>query len=387
MTIAGFEPTEFEQRCARAQAQMVEQGLDALLLTTEADVRYFTGFLTRFWESPTRPWFVILPPFGKPVAVIPSAGEALMATCWVSEIRTWPAPDLNDDGVSLLAGTLQELVGERGRIGLPMGHETHLRMPLGDFFRLQDMLGPRSWVDATPITRGLQMVKSDAEIAIIERACGIGGLAFEGIAERLEPGVPLSTVFRDFQRLLLAAGADWVPYLAGGAGPFGYHDVISPASDRPLAAGDVIMLDTGAVVSGYFCDFDRNWAIGAPSARLQDAYRVLVDATDAGLAAATIGAEAADVFHAMAKVITKFADPGAVGRLGHGLGMRLTEWPSLIAEDHTLLEAGMVITLEPAVMVGPSTMLVLEENIAIEVDGPRLLTPRAPSSLPILRAY
>lgn len=66
----GFEPAEFAARAERAQVMMNAAGLSALLLTTETDVRYFTGYLTRFWESPTRPWFLILPAVGKPVAVI-----------------------------------------------------------------------------------------------------------------------------------------------------------------------------------------------------------------------------------------------------------------------------------------------------------------------------
>ena len=88
---------------------MQQHGISALLLTTEPEIRYFTGFLTRFWESPSRPWFLIIPDSGKPVAVIPSIGAALMGQTWIDDIRTWSAPDLEDDGVSLLADTLVEL--------------------------------------------------------------------------------------------------------------------------------------------------------------------------------------------------------------------------------------------------------------------------------------
>ena len=74
----GFSAEEFEARCGRAQARMATQGLDALLLTTEPEVRYFSGFLTQFWQSPTRPWFLIVPAEGKPVAVVPNIGAACM---------------------------------------------------------------------------------------------------------------------------------------------------------------------------------------------------------------------------------------------------------------------------------------------------------------------
>ena len=67
----GFATDEFELRVARAQILMDQNNLDALFLTTEPEIRYFTGYLTRFWESPSRPWFLIVPQSGKPIAVIP----------------------------------------------------------------------------------------------------------------------------------------------------------------------------------------------------------------------------------------------------------------------------------------------------------------------------
>jgi len=73
----GFPVSEFEARTAKAQRLMAEAdpGIDALLFCTEPEVRYFSGFLTPFWQSPTRPWFLIVPREGKPVAVIPGIGQ------------------------------------------------------------------------------------------------------------------------------------------------------------------------------------------------------------------------------------------------------------------------------------------------------------------------
>ena len=70
----GFETAEFRSRVAKAQTLMAKHGFAAMLLSTEPEVRYFTGYLTRFWESPTRPWFVIVPATGDPIAVIPAIG-------------------------------------------------------------------------------------------------------------------------------------------------------------------------------------------------------------------------------------------------------------------------------------------------------------------------
>ena len=383
MTARGFPEEEFQARTAKAQAMMAEHGLAALLLTTEPEVRYFTGYLTRFWESPTRPWFLIVPASGKPVAVIPSIGAALMGQSWLDDIRTWSAPDLTDDGVSLLSQTLNELVPPDGAIAMPDGHETHARMPLADLDRVRTAVAPRSITGDQGIIRALRMVKSPAEVAKIETACAIAGRAFSRVPEIAGQGVPLDQVFRRFQMLCLEEGADWVPYLAGGAEQGGYADVISPARETPLAAGDVLMLDTGLVWDGYFSDYDRNWSVGRASRPVKDAHARLIEASDAAFELARPGKTAADLFHAMNAVLTRDADGTDAGRLGHGLGMSLTEWPSLIPTDHTVLEPGMVLTLEPGIAVGDK-IIVHEENILITDAAPRFLSPRIGPELPEL---
>lgn len=369
-----FEPAEFHARVARAQAGMQAASLDALLLTTEPEVRYFTGYLTRFWESPTRPWFLIVPRSGAPIAVIPSIGAALMARTWITDIRTWRAPDLVDDGVSLLADTLNEL-GPKARIGMPDGHETHVRMPWADLERLKGAVSGNLVGDAG-LMRALRMVKSGAEVALIETICGIAGRAFDRVPEIAGEGIPLQKVFRGFQMLGLEEGADWVPYLAGASAQGGYSDVISPATAEPLRRGDVLMLDTGMVRDGYFCDFDRNFSVGPPSQETLSAHARLIEAVDAGADAARPGATASDIFHVMDNIVTGGAGGSDAGRLGHGLGMQLTEWPSLIPSDHTILLSGMVLTLEPGIETSGG-MLVHEENIVITETGCRFLSPRA----------
>ncbi|MCB1397812.1 MAG: aminopeptidase P family protein [Rhodobacteraceae bacterium] len=377
--MTGFDTAEFRARVARAQTLMAPHGLGALLLTTEPEVRYFSGFLTRFWESPTRPWFLLLPAEGDPVAVIPSIGAPVMRRTWIADIRSWRSPDLHDDGVSLLAETIRDRVGD-APVGLPDGPETHLRMPLKDLRRLARKVRLASDFG---ILRQLRMIKSAAEIARIRTACTIAGRAFARVPEIAQPGIPLSRVFRDFQRLCLDEGADWVPYLAGGAGPLGYDDVISPASDRALQAGDVLMLDTGLVRDGYFCDFDRNFALGRPDPRVAAAHARLLDATGAAMEIARPGATAADLFHAMDRVLTGGSGGNDAGRYGHGLGMSLTEWPSLIPDDHTVLEPGMVLTLEPSAPTADGQLLVHEENIVIRDGAPDPLSAFS-STLPVI---
>ncbi|KEO55147.1 M24 family metallopeptidase [Thioclava pacifica] len=377
-----FSAQEYRDRIARLQTAMALEGLDALLLSTPADIFYTTGFLTRFWESPARPWFVVVPQAGDPVAVIPTIGAELMGRCWIPQVRTWDAPDPRDDGVSLLAGTLADMVPENGRIGLPMGLETHLRMPLGDFETLRSHLAPRVLTDATASVQRVREIKSEAEITKIRTSCEIAARAFDRVPEFAQAGQPLDAVFRDFQIALLSEGADWVSYVAGGAGADGYGDVISPAGPDPLHVGDVLMLDTGAVREGYFCDFDRNWAIGSASDCARRAHRALWQATEEVMATLRPGHRACDVHEMLCAGLRRHGATPSGGRLGHGLGVTLTEWPSFTPLDTTPLRAGMVLTLEPGCKTRDGRILVHEENIVLRENGVELLSPRAPAELP-----
>ncbi len=385
----GFPEAEFARRTEKAQAAMADAGLDALLLTTEPEVRYFSGFLTQFWQSPTRPWFLVVPARGKPVAVIPTIGADCMARTWVDDIRTWSSPQPDDDGLTLLAQALTELAGKTGRIGLAKGKETQLRMPLGDFERLAWSLPDVTFEDATPILRDLRKVKSEREIAKIAHVCDLVSGAFEAAPRLFAAGQSDTEVFRSFKIECLKRGVDDVAYLVGGAGQGGYGDIISPPSGRTLREGDVLILDTGCLFDGYFCDFDRNFAIGRADEAARRAYDVVWRATEAGLQAARPGATCAELFAAMQGVLEGGGAPhGAggndVGRLGHGLGMQLTEWPSNTPWDRTVLEPGMVLTLEPGMTFAEGKVMVHEENIVVRAEGAELLTRRAPPELPVI---
>ncbi|EAV41974.1 metallopeptidase, family M24 [Roseibium aggregatum IAM 12614] len=378
MSEPDFPEDEFAARTHAAQTAMRVQDFDALFFTTEAEMRYFTGFRTLFWQSPTRSWFLVVPVDGKPIAVIPQIGAHLMASTWIDDIRTFSAPHPVDDGINLLADTLRAFA----KIAMPMGRESALRMPLRDFQRLRDLTSGAEYLDGTELVQSLRMVKSDREIALLREICGIGSAAFARAPELFHADQPLSEVFRSFRIELLRQGADDVPYLVGGAGQGGYGDVISPPSTRPLQEGDVLMLDTGATRNGYFCDFDRNFAIGRASEVVRSAHETLVRAVEAAAAIARPGRTCADLFRAMAEVLGE--GEGDVGRLGHGLGMQLTEAPSLTGFDETLLRENMVLTLEPSLSLGPGRMMVHEENIVIRDGAPEFLTVRAAPDIPVI---
>ena len=382
----GFTHAELATRCTYAQAAMARADVGALLLTSEAEIRYFTGFLTQFWQSPTRPWFVIIPSSGKPIAVIPSIGVPLMQQCYTENIITWASPAAHDDGITLVANVIRQHVTKDGKLGMLMGRESSVRMPLADLFHLQKELGTVKLHDMTADIQRIRMIKSPAEQTKLRYICGIVSDVFAHVPEWLQAGMPFDSCFRRFKIDALERGVDDVSYLVGGAGAGGYDDIIAPPVPKALANGDVLMFDTGCTWDGYYSDFDRNFSIGKASAEAHDAHKKLFDATEAALSILRPGIAAADLFTAMDNILrpNRSSSRDDVGRYGHGLGIQLTETPSHTSWDTTEITAGMALTIEPSISYGDRFMMVAEENLLVHEDHIELLTNRAPRDLPVI---
>lgn len=381
----GFSAAEFEKRTARAQKIMDRHGFDALLLTAPPNVRYFTGFDSQFWESPTRPWFIVVPREGAPIAVIPEIGAPEMALTWIKDIRTWAAPNPEDDGLSLLKSTIEGLPRKHGKVGAEMGREMALRMPVAEFLQLRGSLGS-SLENGSPCIWEIRMVKTEAEIAHIHYICQIASDAYEALPSQISIGESEREIVRKLRIDIARRGADSTPFMPAISGPGGVAQIVCGPHDRAIEKGDILFIDTGSTFDGYFCDFDRNYAVGQVSDEAKRVHEALWLATEAGIAAAVPGARTDDVWRAMAKIIEEAGAIGNnVGRLGHGLGMQLTEPPSHRLGDGTLIVENMVLTIEPGMEYAPGKMIVHEENIAVTRDGPRLLTKRAPRELPVIR--
>ena len=382
----GFPDAEYEHRTAAIQRAMRKKEVDALLLTTEPNVRYFSGFFTQFWQSPTRPWFLLIPADGKPVAVIPEVGVSGMRQTWIEDIRSWPSPRPGDDGISLLVHLVTGLPRRFGKIGMTLGAETYLRMPIESFQALKDALRQYEFVDLSRPVHAQRMVKSNLEIAKTRKICQIASGTFAALPTFAKTDMTEEQVVRNMKVDLLQRGADTVSYVVAGSGPGGYDSIIMGPTDRELREGDLLIIDTGSTYDGYFCDFDRNWAFGYADDATKKAYEVVWNATEAGFNAARPGATTSDLGKAMNDVLAGGGSLGnEVGRLGHGLGIELTERPSNTATDDTTLEPGMVMTLEPGMTFAPGRQMVHEENIVVTEEGADWLTRRAPRELPILR--
>ena len=381
----GFADEEFENRTLRAQEIMHEYELDGILLTTPQNIRYFTGYDSQFWESPTRPWFVIVPLSGKPIAIVPEIGESEFKKTWLDEIKTWPSPRPEDEGVSLLKSNLENVKKTFGQIGLELGSEMALRMPISDFLKLKEVVGT-NLVDGSNAIWDMRMIKTNEELKKIKFVCSIASDAYNALPSTLSIGNTEREAVHKLKIDILNRGADSVPFMPGISGQGGVSQIVCGPTDRILDDGDILFIDTGSTFDGYFCDFDRNYAFGRVASDVEKVYQILWQATEIGIKTAIPGATTNDIFNAMNKVIQDGGTIGNnVGRLGHGLGLQLTEPPSHRLGEKTVIKENMVLTIEPAMEYAPGKMIVHEENIVIQQDGAELITKRAPKEIPVIK--
>jgi Xaa-Pro aminopeptidase len=402
--LRGVPVSELEARLARAQELMAKAELDVMLVTTEEDFFYFTGLLSRFWNSPTRPFYLAIPRAGgRPKAVVPSIMTSVLQKYTFLEPRDifdWPAPREDDDGVTLIASLLGRLPeGEErfGRVGLMMGHESTIRMPLASIDRMRKILAQDGSVciDSSRLVRELRMMKSAFEVQRVRHACDIASAAFDFFPARLEQlsntksrgeGVTEREARFELRSLLLEFGADDTPYVMAQSGNNGYDNIILEPTDKALRNGDVLVIDTGMCFEGYWCDFDRNFVVGGEeylSDACKGAHDLLWLATNSGFEVCMKHGTSSDIFREMSATLGIDPKTNSTGRVGHGLGLQLTEHWSNNSTDETPLRPGMVVTLEPGMLVVPDgdKMIVHEEDVLITSNGAEWLSKRAPRQM------
>ena len=381
----GFATQEFEQRLVKSQNVMQQHQLDGILLTTPQNIRYFTGYDAQFWESPTRPWFVVVPASGKPIAIVPEIGESEFKKTWLDEIKTWPSPRPEDEGVSIVKSTLDDLKKTYGQIGAELGKEMAIRMPIKDLLKLKE-IAKTNIIDGSDAIWDMRIIKTNGEIERIKHICSIASDAYLDLPSKLNIGDTERQAVNKLKIDILNRGADNVPFMPGISGKDGVSQIVCGPSDRIIDNGDILFIDTGSTYDGYFCDFDRNFAFGKASSEVERVYEILWKATEAGIAVAKPGVSPVDIFNTMNKIISEGNIVGNnVGRLGHGLGLQLTEPPSHRPGEKTIIKENMVLTIEPGMEYAEGKMIVHEENIIINKDGAELITKRAPREIPIIK--
>ena len=364
---------ERRARLARAQRLMAEQGIHAVVIEPGSSMHYYTGV---DWSRSERTFVMVLPASGAPTWVCPAFEEARARELirFGNDIRVWQE---DESPFARIAAILKDLGAERGRVGV----EEQARFFVVD--GLRQAAPAATLVSATPVTAGCRMLKSVAELALMQRATDITVLAIKAAFATLTAGMTQYDLagYTTASLSRLGGSDPWALVGFGEASAFP-HGTVRP---QRLRKGDIVLLDTGCAVEGYQSDMTRTTVFGRPTRRQTEVWNLERKAQDAAFAAAQPGAPCEAVDAAARGVITAagfgpdYRLPGLPHRTGHGIGLDGHEWTNFVRGNTTPLEPGMCFSDEPMIAIYGEFGIRLEDCLYITRKGPRFFSPQSPA--------
>ncbi len=350
----------FTARRKRLAALLNRKGLDGVLITYGANLRYFTGF------SGGEGVFLALPP---DYLLIVDPRYTLRARTECGTLTVLEAIRPMEEAARKI----------RERKCQSIGLETaHLTVDL--FRRVKRLLAGISIRSLKESVDRLRMVKDAEEVGMIEKAIGIHTRALDETLAWLTPDVTEREWALEFECRARRAGADALSFetiVASGprsAVPHATADPVSLTLDAP------VVFDHGVVSGGYCSDETMTFFTGSPPPEIRDMYQVVRDAHDAAIEAVRPGCQAREIDALARDLITK-AGYGDyfTHSTGHGVGLEVHEGPTISARDTTRLAPGMVFTVEPGIYVAGKGGVRIEDMVLVTKAGCRVLTKRAKS--------
>jgi len=356
-------------RLRRAAEQMSAHGVDALLLGPGADLRYLIGYDPPPLERLT---LLVVRADATATLVLPALEEELARHAGLPEQVTVAAHGETDDAYALVRRALGD--AQAGR--LAVGDRLWTMFTLA----LQDQLPQARWALASTVTSRLRAIKEPAEIAALREA----GAAIDRVHQRLPgllaPGRTEAEVARDVAAAIVEEGHEQVSFVIVAAGP----NAASPhheSGSRRLRDGDPVLVDIGGMRDGYGSDCTRNYVLGEPPADYAQAYARLREAQEAAVAAIAPGVTSGAVDAAARDRLAAAGLAEAfVHRTGHGIGLEEHEAPWIAPGGETLLEPGMVFSVEPGVYLPDRWGMRLEDIVVVTEQGAESLN-RLPHDL------
>lgn len=272
---------------------------------------------------------------------------------------------------SVFASLRQVLKGIKGE--KLFFEENHLTVK--EYSELKEVLPNLAILPGSGIVEELRMVKDAEEISLMRQAMAIGDAAFQHILQMIKPGVAeqeLALELEFFMRRQGASGTAFDTIVASGPRSALPHGV---ASERKLQQGDFITMDFGAIYQRYNSDMTRTVVLGEPTAKQQEIYQIVLEAQLAGLAAVKAGVPAKAVDAAARRIITERGYGEYFGHgTGHSVGLAIHEKPAVNTRDETILQPGMVITIEPGIYLPEWGGVRIEDSVLVTEEGCEILT-------------
>ncbi|GAA4750315.1 Xaa-Pro peptidase family protein [Nocardioides endophyticus] len=364
---------EIERRVSALQARLRAVDVRCAMVTSEPNVCYLSGLRTPSFHSNSRPVVLVVPAEG-PTVVVCSRSQApnVTASAWVGETRAFDGFETEAEPV--LLDVLGALGGSGdGRVAAELGADLRLGLSGAAFLRLRSAIG--ELVDAAPALWSIRSLKSDWEISALREAGRVNGLAFDRLRDSYRPGMTERDLFAVWAASVMAAGADSPGYLAMHSGPGNYDRVSGLPGNRAPEPGDLVWLDGGPRWLGYWSDITRTYSVGAPRPEHAGLYAASRAATLAVGEAIRPGLTTTELFDVVSRAFRDAGlEIGSATRIGHGVGLQLTEPPSVLPSAPVTLEAGMVLAIEPGIARSDGYFNV-EENFLVTPGGAELLSP------------
>lgn len=362
-------PITLEERKARiekAQRLMTEQKMQALVLDAGSSLLYFTGI--SWWPS-ERTMVAIIPAKGEVKYICPGFEEERLRELIKigTEVFAWQE---DESPYKLITDTFKKSGITSGTIGI----EEQLRFFILDGMRKE---APHlNFVSGDPVTVPCRLIKSPAEIALMQKATDITMAAMTIGIKSLKDGMSPAEFEAIVNDAHIKLGAQ--PAFAGvnfdKASAFP-HGSVQP---QKLKKGDVVLMDCGCKVEGYCSDVSRTIVFGAePTKRQQEIWDLEQKSQAAGFAAAKIGVACEEVDAAARKVITDagfgpdYKLPGLPHRTGHGIGMDVHEWGNAVRGNKLPLQPGMCFSIEPNISIVGEFGVRHEDCVYMTADGPK----------------
>ncbi|HEX4951387.1 MAG TPA: Xaa-Pro peptidase family protein [Blastocatellia bacterium] len=371
----GIKPISDDERRARiakAQRLMVENKIDAIYLESGSSLFYYTGVR---WGNSERMFAAVIPARGEIAWITPKFEEARARELirFSNDIRPW---EEDESPYRVVAGIFKDRGIRTGRIGM----EERVRFFLFDGIRQEAK--HLEYTSADPVTVGCRVIKSPAEIALMQRANDITIEAFKNASATLKEGMTQYEFGAQVRQAFSALGSSGSALIGFGQYTAFPHGSIQP---QKLKEGDVVLMDGGCAVEGYQADITRTFVFGKPTQRQRDIWNLERKAQDAAFAAAKPGATCESVDAAARKVITDagfgpdYKVPGLPHRTGHGIGLDGHEWTNFVRGNKTKLQPGMCFSDEPMIAIYGEFGIRLEDCLYITEDGARFFTKQSSS--------
>ena len=355
---------ERKQRIAKAQSLMQQEKMDAIFLEGTTSCFYFTGMR---WGQSERTFGVVIPAKGNIAYVCPKFEEdrarELILPAFGEEVRCW---EEHESPYEIILG----IVKDRGVVYNKIGMEERVRFFIAN--GVKKLATGMDIVDATPITAGCRMIKSKAEIALMQKASDVTIEAYKAAFTTIHAGMSQTELGNNISAAFKKLG-----FNGGASVQVGKYSALPHGSITPqtIREGDIVMIDGGTSCEGYASDITRTVVVGQPSQRQIEVWNLEKKAQDAAFAAIKIGAPCEQVDAAARAVIENggfsknYKLPGLPHRTGHGIGLEGHEWTNFVKGNKTPIAVGMCFSNEPTISIPGEFGIRLEDCVYIAEDG------------------